>query len=271
MLKEGKINTGEVTINYVEGPPSGPPLVLLHGLTGRWQAFLPVMPALMLRWHLYALDLRGHGLSGRVAGKYRFADYAQDVKAFLRSLVAEPAVLLGHSLGGMVAIQVGAELPEKVRALVLEDPPLYLGGRRFTESPFYPRFVAQQQLLRSSPSFQEVLAGLAKLLPEVDAAGLRFRARSLCQADPDVLTRVVEGNPRAGYDLEALLSRIQAPTLLIQGDPSLGAAVSDDDAQRAVSLLRHGALVRFPGVGHGIHTAQTLQFLRVVTDFLESL
>jgi len=69
MFKERTFDTGEVILNYAEGPASGPPLVLLHGFTGRWQGFLPLLPALSLRWHVYAPDYRGHGKSGRVAGK----------------------------------------------------------------------------------------------------------------------------------------------------------------------------------------------------------
>ena len=68
MLKEQPFDTGRVTINYAEGPASGPPLVLLHGIISRWQYFLPIIPNLSIRWHIYALDFRGHGKSGRVPG-----------------------------------------------------------------------------------------------------------------------------------------------------------------------------------------------------------
>lgn len=59
-LQERSFHTGSVTLNFAEGPPSGPPLVLLHGINNRWQAFLPLMPALATRWHIYALDLLHH-------------------------------------------------------------------------------------------------------------------------------------------------------------------------------------------------------------------
>ena len=65
MLTERTFDAGDVSLNYAEGPPAGPPLVLLHGSSLRWQHFLPVIPLLGWRWHLYALDLRGHGRSGR--------------------------------------------------------------------------------------------------------------------------------------------------------------------------------------------------------------
>jgi pimeloyl-ACP methyl ester carboxylesterase len=79
MLKEQKFVTGVVTINFAQGPPSGPPLLLIHGGGDRWQYFLPILPSLVLRWHVFALDLRGHGKSGCVPGKYRPEHYVVDV------------------------------------------------------------------------------------------------------------------------------------------------------------------------------------------------
>ncbi len=68
MLTEHTFNTGVVTINYAEVGLSGQPLVLLHGGSARWQSSLPIIPELSQRWHVFALDLRGHGKLGRVAG-----------------------------------------------------------------------------------------------------------------------------------------------------------------------------------------------------------
>ena len=102
-IVEQTFDTGEVCLNYAEGPANGPPLVLLHGLGRRWQVFMPVIPALSLRWHIFVPDLRGHGKSARVARGYRGTQYSEDITRFLRERVSEPAVLFGHSLGGMLA------------------------------------------------------------------------------------------------------------------------------------------------------------------------
>ncbi|MFY9662418.1 MAG: alpha/beta fold hydrolase, partial [Terriglobales bacterium] len=73
-LVERTFDIGEgqlaVRLNYAEGPAAGPPLVLLHGLGRRWQVFLPLIPALSMRWHIFAVDLRGHGKSSRVSRGY---------------------------------------------------------------------------------------------------------------------------------------------------------------------------------------------------------
>src|SRR6266700_2199342 len=104
MLTEHCFNTGIVTLNYAEGASSGPPLVLLHGGSARWQSVLPLLPELSQHWHIYAPDLRGHGKSGSVPGGYRLLDYTADIEAFLKQVVKEPAVLFGHSLGGHIAL-----------------------------------------------------------------------------------------------------------------------------------------------------------------------
>ena len=116
MLAERTFGAGEVELNHVEGPDVGPPLLLLHGAADRWQSFLSILPSLVMRWHVYAPDLRGHGLSGRVAGCYAISDYVGDILSFLSGCVRQPAAIYGHSLGGMAGIQLAAENPGWVRS-----------------------------------------------------------------------------------------------------------------------------------------------------------
>lgn len=106
MLAEHSFYTGVVTLNYAEGEAEGPPLVLLHGGSARWQSNLPLISELSRHWRIYAPDLRGHGKSGYVPGAYRLKNYVSDIAAFLQQVVEVPAVLFGHSLGGHVAILV---------------------------------------------------------------------------------------------------------------------------------------------------------------------
>jgi len=83
MLKEKTFHSSAVDINYVEGPANGPPLLLLHGITHRWQGFIQILPALTQNHHVYAPDFRGHGRSGRVHGAYRGEHFGSDVLAFI--------------------------------------------------------------------------------------------------------------------------------------------------------------------------------------------
>ncbi len=98
MMEEHTFDTGTVAINYAEGPPSGLPLVLLHGGGASWHSLLTVIPDFIHTWHIYALDFRGHGRSGRVPGAYRWVDYVQDTTAFLRPrlLYFDRLLMFGH-------------------------------------------------------------------------------------------------------------------------------------------------------------------------------
>jgi pimeloyl-ACP methyl ester carboxylesterase len=99
MLVEKSFDTGEVVLNYAEGPDNGPPIVLLPGGTMRWQDYYnPLISMLYNRWHTYAVNARGHGKSGRTPGKYRLKDYTSDVVAFTEEL-KEPAAIFGYSMG----------------------------------------------------------------------------------------------------------------------------------------------------------------------------
>jgi pimeloyl-ACP methyl ester carboxylesterase len=275
MLTEHTFDSGGVAINYAEGPTSGPLLVLLHGVTSRWQRFLPVLPVLTQRWHVVAVDLRGHGRSGRLPGRYGLMEYAQDVIGLIRHLGEGPAAVLGHSLGAMVGIGVAAEAPSDVRALILEDPPLgAFMGRPFTTRPEHNSFVAMRDLSREGHPPEELARLLAARSPDGDALAARLRAWSLSQIDPDVLTLIIENRAVDGYDLEARLQAVTCPTLLLQGNPDLGGALSDEEAGWAASLMPRCMLASMPDIGHQILTAPGVQSIRssqIVSGFLETV
>jgi pimeloyl-ACP methyl ester carboxylesterase len=261
---------GATTLNYVaEGPEAGPPLVFLHGVTGRWQTWLPVLAAFWADWRVYALDHRGHGRSGHVRDGYRIVDYAADTIEFLQQQVERPAVLIGHSLGAMIAIAVAAEAPDLVRAAVLEDPPIgAFSDQPMRERAEYPGFIATRDLARAGLPRERLFAMLAERQPDVDAAMLGARTLSLSQMDPDVLTLIVDERAREGYDPLAGLARIACPVLLQQGNVTLGAALEDERAAKARGLLAMGTFERFDNVGHGIHSEQPFAFCRSVREFL---
>lgn len=293
MLKEKVFDADVVTLNFAEGPPSGPPLVLLHGGGNCWQHFLPIIPSLVMRWHIYGLDLRGHGKSGRVTGQYRPEHYVGDIIAFLERQLTERAILFGHSLGGWIALMVAAELREKLRALILGDPPLCIERFLAIESSAerIRLWRAIRELAGSGLSVSELASALADLpvsvpgqdapirygdLPGMDTAHLRGWAKSLSCVDPDVAAYHAEGRLDeyvAKVDVDTALGRITCPVLLLQGDPTQGGLLTDKDVQHTVSLLPDGLYSKLEGAGHdlGLGTWNTAPLLRAVTNFLESL
>ena len=165
MLKERSFNTGTTEINFAEGPHAGPPLVLLHGLPGRWQEFLPILPTMSLLWHTYALDFRGQGKSGRVPGQYLAKYYVADVEKFLQQQLDEPAILFGESAGGNVALSVAAQRPELVRAIIVGDSPIDMDELIvwMTSEGFQHYFSALRELSGLDHSIAELTRQLADI------------------------------------------------------------------------------------------------------------
>ena len=248
--------------NYIklEGSAASTMIRLMEALEEH--VFLPLIPSLSLRWQIYAVDLRGHGKSSHVRGGYHGTEYAADVAALLAERVSQPAVIFGHSLGGMIGMWTAAHHPDLVRALILGDN-MILSTKLPTGYPSL--FAALRDLARSGASVEELAHGLARIrirvpgtdeamdlgeLPGNDEAYLRSWARYLQQVDPEAYEMTLDGSSIEGWDGEEVMKQIQCPTLLLQASPSLGGMMSDNDVQRACALLAHPVRVRFPTLGH---------------------
>ncbi len=263
---EKKFSASAIEVNYAEGPDNGPPMVLIHGLGGRWTNWESVMDQFAERWHVYAIDLRGHGDSGRVPGKYEFGDYPTEVIEFLRDVVGQPACLVGHSLGGVTTAGVCANAPELVAAAALEDPPLYI-REWFDESDFAPAF--QRVLdIRNRNLDVEATAIELRTIDEVSSdEALTMRAISVIKADPGVWAAAIDGRISESWDPDSILSAATSPVLLIQANPDLGGALRDVEATRTFDLLAQGRYVKWDDVGHGMHNEQPERFIQLVNAF----
>ena len=282
-LVEHTFDSGEVRLNYAEGPAHGPPLVLLHGLGRRWQVFLPVIPALSLRWHIFAPDLRGHGKSSRVARGYHGPQYSEDIARLLRERVSASAVLFGHSLGAMLGMWVASHHPELVRALILGDNMIV--AQRLRNPMYTALFSGLRDLARKGGTVEQIADGIGKIvlpvpsggsgtirqLPGNDEAYLLSWARCVQQTDPEAYEMTLDGSSLEGWDAETVLRGIACPTLLLQGTTELGGLMSDADVALATRVLPHHAHVKFRNLGHALFIQQPEPVLRAVTNFLESL
>ena len=115
------VATNGTTLSVATGG-AGPTLVLLHGWPQTRRAWRPVMPRLAERYTVVVPDLRGAGLSERPLDGYRKTNQARDLRGVLRALhLAGPAVVVGHDIGGMIALAWAAEFPDDVAALVTLD------------------------------------------------------------------------------------------------------------------------------------------------------
>jgi pimeloyl-ACP methyl ester carboxylesterase len=269
MLREASLTTGQVQIDYVEGPANGPPLVLLHGGAARWQSWEPLLSSLLPTQHVFAPDLRGHGRSGWQA-PYLLQTYAADIVELLQQHVREPAILCGHSLGGMVALLVAAQAGATVRGVIVGDAPLSAARWLTRLLPTRPRLEEWYRLACAHRSAAPIAEALKESPIEVpgqedplparmvfgdDSAWFAWMATNLAQLDPASLAVLIHDAERfvEGYALEALLPAIDCPVWLLQADPAAGGLMHDDEvrlAQRLSPWVRHQQLA---GVGHPLH------------------
>jgi pimeloyl-ACP methyl ester carboxylesterase len=283
-FQEKEFQAGVVSLHYAEGPANGPPLVLLHGLARDWKSFSVLLPELSSRFHIFALDLRGHGKSSRVPRAYRILDYAQDVSAFLKHLVPGGAAIFGHSLGAEAGMYVAAQKDSRVSALILGDP--VISPENFVRSMYDPLFLQLHKLVLRAGSQEEIARGIGRIelqipgfdevlriadLPGNTEPVLMEWARCAMQTDPQCLAMTLDGSSFAGWDPAQILPQISCPTLLLQGNPELDALLTDDDVKLALKLLPRAQHVKFPLLGHALFMQQPKPVLKEILQFLATV
>lgn len=122
--KQVTLPSGRV-INYGEVENDKPALLLIHGQMGIWEDYAPVLPALGEKWHIYAVDMYGHGGSTHDEGLYYLDVNGDDLIWFINNVIGGPTVVAGHSNGALTAAYIAAYGGENVAGAVLEDPPVF--------------------------------------------------------------------------------------------------------------------------------------------------
>ena len=264
------------------GPASDDPIVLLHGFLDTAETWQFVVDQLPEDWPLLALDWRGFGRTDWAAGGYWFPDYYADLEALLQQFCAQPrARLVGHSMGGNIALAYAGIRPERVGrvvnlegfGLVRSDPrqaPARL-ARWLDEAVEQPEF-------NSYTGFEEFARLLLRRNPRLTAERALFIARAWAREQPDGRVRISADpahkrlNPYIYRrdELEACWREIRAPVLLVAGQSSdyrtrLGA---DGDYDRFSELIAGVAIAEIPGASHMLHHEQPEAVAAVVAACL---
>jgi pimeloyl-ACP methyl ester carboxylesterase len=250
----------DTTIHYVEVTSEGPPLVFVHGIGMDWRVWQAVARRFVPRFHLYAVDLRGHGDSEKPEHGYSLAHYAADLEDLLEALVLRNVTLIGSSLGGAVCAIVEAPV-ELVSHRVLVDPPLTLG-------PIRDERMFRDILKLKHQPVEELARYLTVLNPGAGQHAMRTMSEMWHRASNGVIEDML-ADPTGYYGMERELRNIKSPTLLMQADQMKGAVLKDDDARKALTLLPHGAIVTVSGAGHAIHASKPAEFVSIVERFTE--
>ena len=272
MIEEKSFDNGEFALNYAEGPEGGPPLLLLHGTGNRWQAFIRLIPSLSTRWHVYALDLRGHGKSGR-APHYGFGYYCEDAVGFIDEVIREPTVIFGHSLGGRMALTIAANHPTKTRAIILGDSSLSAPS---PSNGMGRSFSSLLETLEGSPSVNQIFQALKERAGETfEPISTLVRAKNLSMVDPEMYRSIIDNpDPNSvnshfhGFNPPEHLPKVRCPVLILQAERGM---LKEEDVERALEVLPEAYHVVLKGVPHEFLNHDTDPVLRAVTVFLESL
>jgi pimeloyl-ACP methyl ester carboxylesterase len=226
LMDERTISVGSIDLAVAEAGAGGRPFLLLHGFTGAKEDFTDFLDRLAERgWHAVAPDQRGHGVSSKPASEsdYSFPIYAADALGLADALGWSDLVLLGHSMGGMIAQHVVAMAPERLRGLVLMDTgPGPVKG-------IDPAMVdAATALVR-----EQGMAALASALAGNDSpldteANQRvlaerpgyaeFGERKLLASSPHMYAAMIAGIRDQADRLDALRAAPRIPTLVIVGE-----------------------------------------------------
>lgn len=269
----------------VHGPREAPALLMLHGLSMSRDTWEETAAPLAGRWQVWTLDFRGHGHSQHVSA-YAFGDYVDDARAAL-ALIGRPAVLVGHSLGGVVAGVLAQDADAPVRGVFLEDPPWYLGESAEAErSGFIPIFemtAAWQAKVQAASSPLETYVSRMHTMPVPmgGVAGEHFSARHLL-SHASALQRQdprcwggVPADVRVVFDaLRIDTGRpLRVPVTVIQGDARCGAAFLAGHEARFAAANPHARILRYDGCGHHAHRALKYEarFREDLERFLEEL
>ena len=254
--------------------------LLIHGVTSSSRTWWRVGPALAARgYRVLAVDLRGHGASLAVDGALALADLAADVLHTLRDegavspdgprpsehrarLVAPPIdLVVGHSLGALVALELLGRVPGLARWLVLEEPP---GPTSVDWVAMADGIEADTRRARNDPDGMrgDMVAGN----PGWAAEEVERRLDDLVACDAEGVAAALRGT--VAFDAAGLAGAVELPTLLVIGLEDLGSALAGPDRKAMISALGDRGMVEVLDSGHNLHRESFERYMEVLDRWL---
>ena len=256
-----RIPSGNTEIAATEHPGEGPRVVLIHGIGSSGTAWNNVIPALTKTFAPITIDQRGHGESGHPDHDYLYRDYIGDLDAVLNYFAMECPLIVGHSLGGIVALWWAAQHPDRAAGLVIEDSPLRSGESFRSAFEGWLEFNALTE--------DEAAARYRSENPSWTEELVRLRAHQISSTARGVFSELfADSMAHEGINRINEIAGITSPVLLIHGDIDAGGMVVADDAEELKSRLSNVELAHLPGANHRIHAERPDEFVALTTDFL---
>lgn len=230
------------------GPTRGVPIVFVHGLAASKEAWTAVAETLGDRYRVLRYDLRGHGESAPARHPCSRADLAADLCSLLDTVGVHRAIVVGHSAGGVVAMQAAVDSPERVAGLVLIGTASACNDR----------------------TAEWYAASAEKARAEGGAAGMRaMGVRTTDGSLPDGVTFAELAHAMRTLNVDPLTERLRAvtaSTLIVVGEKDFLGAGGSVILSRAI---RDAELEILPGRGHGVHLEDPIWLAQRLTRFIE--
>lgn len=252
-----RVVTTDLTIHEY-GDPSSPTILLVHGVTEAGTSWPDLVTRWQDRWHLLAVDLRGHGSSPRFTAEEISRSPEVLVGDVIEILEAqpEPVLVVGHSLGGFLTLRAAVTRPDLVRAVVLEDPAKPRG------SVPDPAFVAMNEGFLDAMADPD--AEIARMQRETPWSPTETEAWAACKADVD-RAYIHDGLFLGDVDWEEQFRTVTVPTLLLLPPD---APMAPDLTQVDNPLLR---TIVIPGTGHCMRRDRPDEYHAAVDAFLDEV
>jgi len=270
-----KLSVGGLSINFVE-VGKGPPILFLHGLGGSWKDWAANLTFFHTSYRAMAIDFPGFGDSDKPERDYSIGWFTAIVDKFLQEREFEPAVIVGHSMGALVAIHLAAQSPARVKNLVVVDA-VGIGEKAdflsyaLTKKIMGPesRFETIEGLLRGE--FKSMVEDfIQRQKPKTAKEFFASLPKSPFTGKPFLpMTPSVQMSASIiDFDLRPQLAAIRQPTLILWGakDP----VAPPQDAPLLKSKIPHAALKVLDQCGHSPMQDQPELFNREVENFLQA-
>jgi pimeloyl-ACP methyl ester carboxylesterase len=258
---EGRVQTNGIETSYRRTGGVRPPVLLLHGLTDNGACWTRLARELEADYDLVMPDARGHGRSSVPDAGYSPEDRAADAVALIDTLGLERPVVLGHSMGGLTAALVAADAPGRVRGAILEDP-AFISPEGWA-SPMLPEWRAQHAVALGWSVEEMIASGRAEHPGWPDDIWATWARAKL-----ETSLKAFDWFNFPPTDFRAVIARLGAPTLLITGEPTLGAVVPAAVAEELAALNPLLRVAHVPGAGHSIRYEQPERYTALVKAFL---
>lgn len=288
-----------IQLNYVEGPNNGQALLLIHDNSSSWQDYKEALCLLAKEYHVWAIDMPGHGKSSKDEALYQVTVIGQIIESFIRNVIRTPVIISGHSVGGLVAVWLATNVKDKVKGVLLEDPQLFSGepGRIEHTNVYLDSFKTCHDFLNQQDITTYDLYYLENCtwIPYFGMLGGKVieHARKIKRKDenapiemgmiPDNLMHIFlylqDYDPlfgesiyklkwMEGFDHAEMLSQIDCRCYIVQTNWSikgdiLMSSMSGEDAFRAESIVKDCKLIEVES-GHDFHYEKASEFVKLL-------